>query len=232
MSEPAEARFCPASDQSLLVSFGEEITAAAHTKVRRFLRLLESMRIPGVCNLHPAYSSVLIRFNLLEVSHAQLESLLRPALRHLDELPLPEPRTVEIPVCYGGEFGVDLTDLAKTHAMSEEEVIALHSSATYTVCFLGFVPGFAYLSGLPGALATPRLASPRRTVPPGSVGIAGSQTGVYPLATAGGWRLIARTPLRMFRPEAAEMNRLAIGDQVRFRSIAPGEFGRRFESCR
>ena len=114
---------------------------------------------------------------------------------------LPEPRHREIPVCYGGEFGPDLADVCDTHSLSVEQAIDLHVSATYIVYFLGFVPGFAYLGGLPEALVTPRLPVPRRRVPPGSVGIAGHQSGVYPFATPGGWRLIGRTPLAMFRPD-------------------------------
>jgi inhibitor of KinA len=232
VSHPDPVRFQPASDQSLLVSFGDEITPAAHDRVRRLLRLLESERVPAVCNLHPAYCSLLIRFDALAVEHDELEAILRSHLARIDDMPLPEPREVEIPVCYGGEFGADLAELADMHGMTPDQVAALHASARYTAYFLGFTPGFAYLGGLPEALATPRLASPRRTVPAGSVGIAGNQTGVYPFATAGGWRLIGRTPVPLFRPGERAMSLLAIGDRVRFRPIPAGDFAKLAGTCR
>jgi inhibitor of KinA len=127
-------------------------------------------------------------------------------------------------VCYGGEFGPDLSDAAALHNLTPEQAIEAHASATYTVCFLGFAPGFAYLGGLPDALATPRLPTPRRRVPAGSVGIAGHQTGVYPFSTPGGWRLIGRTPLKMFRPDREAMCLLAIGDRVRFTPVSRERF--------
>lgn len=218
------ARFQPASDQSLLVSFADRIDPAASLRVRRLLRLLELNPVKGIVNLHPAYCSVLIRFDALVTEHRELEALLRPRLENLDAVALPEPREVEIPVCYGGEFGVDLADVADMHGMNPAQVVARHSSAAYTVDFLGFAPGFGYLSGLPDELATPRLPVPRRSVPAGSVGIAGNQTGVYPFATAGGWRLIGRTPVAMFRPDRQPMSLLSIGDRVRFRPICAEEF--------
>jgi inhibitor of KinA len=134
---------------------------------------------------------------------------------------------VEIPVCYGGEYGPDLEEVAELHGMTVERAIELHVSATYTVYFLGFVPGFAYLGELPKELATPRLPTPRKIVPPGSVGIASNQTGVYPVATPGGWRLLGRTPAVMFQPERSEMSLLSIGDRVRFVAISRKEFAKR-----
>src|ERR1700761_2136975 len=176
MPSPEIARFQPASDRSLLIYFGERITIEAHQRVVRLLRLLELEPLEVVVNVHPAYCSVLIDFDTLKISHSGLEELLRGYLVRLDEMEVPEPRLVEIPVCYGGEYGPDLNDVAAAHEMTGAELIELHSSAIYTVYFLGFVPGFAYLGGLPERLATPRLATPRRSVPRGSVGIAGGQT--------------------------------------------------------
>jgi inhibitor of KinA len=220
------AQFQPASDQSLLVYLGKDISPEIHHRVLRLLRLLESHPIPGVRNLHPAYTSLLIVFDALQLRHGELEQILREYLARSGEIPLPAPRLVEIPVCYGGAFGPDLDDIARMHQLTPAQVIDLHASATYLVYFLGFAPGFAYLGGLPGSLVTPRLASPRRKAPAGSVGIAGSQTGVYPFATPGGWRLIGRTPIAMFRPERKQMNLLSIGDAVRFTPISPEEFAR------
>jgi inhibitor of KinA len=167
----------------------------------------------------------LIKFDPLKLDHDKLQSRLVPYLGRLDREPLPEPREVEIPVCYGGEFGPDLNNVAETHGMTAAQVIELHSSPIYVVYFLGFAPGFAYLGGLPGALASGRLETPRAKVPQGSVGIGGKQTGVYPFSTPGGWRLIGRTPVAMFRRTANPMSLLQIGDQVRFRAISEKEFG-------
>ena len=218
------ARFQFASDQSLLVYFGDEITLDAHRQVVRLLRLLELEPIAGIRNLHPAYCSLLVKFDALKLRHDELETILRSYIERLENVPLPEPRQVEIPMCYGGEFGPDLNDVAAMRGMTPTQAIELHASATYVVYFLGFAPGFAYLGQLPEALVTPRLGTPRRMVPRGSVGIAGSQTGVYPIATPGGWRLLGRTPMAMFRPDREEMSLLSIGDRVRFIPISRERF--------
>jgi KipI family sensor histidine kinase inhibitor len=217
-------RFQFASDQSLLVCFGQQITLDAHQRVRKLLRLLESEPIAGIRNLHPAYCSLLIKFDILKLQHGELEAILRPYLDRLDDVNLPPPRQLEIPVCYGGEYGPDLDDVAALHGMTPERAIELHASLAYIVYFLGFVPGFAYLGELPEALVTPRLAAPRRTIAPGSVGIAGRQTGIYPFATPGGWRLLGRTPLAMFRPDRKAKSLLSIGDCVRFIPITRERF--------
>ena len=223
-SATAPAQFQRASDQSLLIYFGQQITLHAHEHVRKLLRLLESEPLAGIRNLHPAYCSVLVKFDPLKWRNEQLEAILTQYLGRLENVTLPEPRQVEIPVCYGGEYGPDLIDVSKTQGMTPAQVIELHSSATYVVYFLGFVPGFAYLGELPKALVTPRLATPRRRVPAGSVGIAGRQTGVYPVATPGGWRLLGRTPRSMFRPDQEGFSRLSIGDRVRFTPISQEQF--------
>ncbi len=232
------AQFRYASDQSLLIYFEPQaknsrakarplqskITLQANENVRRLLRLLELEPVAGIRNLHPAYCSVLVKFDAIRMGHAELEAILREYLGRLEEVALPEPRQVEIPVCYGGEYGPDLIDVSKTLGMTPAKTIELHSSANYVVYFLGFVPGFAYLGELPQALVTPRLATPRRRVPPGSVGIAGRQTGVYPVATPGGWRLLGRTPISMFRADQNGFSLLSIGDRVRFTPINQEQF--------
>lgn len=225
-SRASGARFRRASDQSLLVCFGEQISQEAHDRVRRLLCLLETEPLAAVQNLHPGYCSLLVKFDPRKLDHAELERSLQSFLVRLDQVSLPKPRLVDIPVCYGGEFGPDLGDVAALHGLPEAQAIELHGSARYTVYFLGFVPGFAYLGELPDALVTPRLPNPRRQVPRGSVAIAGKQTGVYPLETPGGWRLIGRTPLAMFRPGARPMSLLSIGDQVHFVAISREEFAR------
>jgi inhibitor of KinA len=217
-------RFQPASDQSLLIYLGEKISREAHERVRRLLLLLETEPVAGIRNFRPAYCSLLVTFDALKLTHDELEGILRGYLERIEGASLPEPRELEIPACYGGEFGPDLEEVAALHGMTPSQVVELHASVSYLVYFLGFVPGFAYLGELPEALATPRLPTPRRTVPSGSVGIAGNQTGVYPFATPGGWRLIGRTPVAMFRPDRENMSYLSIGDRVRFMPISAERF--------
>jgi inhibitor of KinA len=221
---PESTRFQFASDQSLLVSFGAKIARPTHELVLKLLRLLESERVPGIRNLHPAYCSLLVKFDPLRLRHEDLQAILERYLARVENVALPEPRLVEIPVCYGGEYGPDLLDVCTLNKLAPAEIIELHSSPNYLVYFLGFVPGFAYLGELPKALVTPRLPTPRRKVPAGSVAIAGNQTGVYPVATPGGWRLLGRTPLAIFRPDRDALSLLAIGDHVRFVPISPEKF--------
>lgn len=222
----AEVRFQIASDQSLLVYFGDQITLEAHERVRRLLQLLELEPVAGVRNLHPAYCSVLVKFDALRLRHESLQEVLRTLIERMEKVALPGPREVEIPVCYGGEFGPDLNDVARLHGITAQRVIELHAQGCYVVYFLGFVPGFAYLGELPQELVTPRLTAPRKSVPAGSVGIAANHTGVYPISTPGGWRLLGRTPAKMFRPERKEMSLLAIGDRVRFVPISREQFAK------
>jgi KipI family sensor histidine kinase inhibitor len=218
------SQFQPASDQSLLVYFGHEITLRAHERVRQLLCLLEAKPVAGIRNLHPAYCSLLVDFDALKLNHVELEEILRSYLDRLETLRPLTIRELEIPTCYGGEFGPDLNEVAAMHGMTSAQVVELHSSVTYVVYFLGFVPGFAYLGELPKELATPRLESPRRNTPPGSVGIGGNQTGVYPFATPGGWRLVGRTPTAMFSAKRNRMSFLSIGDRVRFIPISAARF--------
>lgn len=198
----------------MLISFGHVIAPAVHDQVLRLVRRLTGM--PGVRNLNPAYASVLVSFNPLETDTDSLATSIREVAGAKVEEPLPEPRLVEVPVKYGGEAGPDLEEVAKLHGIPAAEVIALHSSAEYLVYFLGFSPGFPYLGGMPESLATPRLARPRRLVPAGSVAIGGSQTGIYPVASPGGWRIIGRTPLELFNPDRNPPVLLEMGDRLRF----------------
>jgi len=215
-----------ASDRSLLISFGEEISLELHRRTARLTRSLQGVR--GILNLHPAYCSVLVEFDPRLRSHAEIEALLRAhcaveagGARSATEPTRPE-RVVEIPVRYGGEFGPDLADVARQAGMSPERVVGLHASASYLVYFLGFSPGFPYLGGLPPELATPRLPAPRKLVPAGSVAIGGSQAGVYPMDSPGGWRIVGRTPLTLFDPRASPPALLAMGDRVRFVPVPEG----------
>jgi inhibitor of KinA len=206
-----------ASDRSLLISFGSEISLAAHLEVKRLTGALAGTR--GILNLHPAFASLVVDFEPRLRTHEEVEELVRSWQADAPAPPPSEPRTVEIPVRFGGEAGPDLEDVAHHTGMAAERVIEMFAAADYLVYFVGFSTCFPYLGGLPPQLATPRLAAPRKHVPEGSVAIGGSQAGVYPLASPGGWRLIGRTPLRLFDPATTPPPLLRMGDRVRFRPL-------------
>jgi KipI family sensor histidine kinase inhibitor len=208
-----------ASDSSLLVVLGDAISERAQARVISLFRALSELRDARIRNLHPAYASLLIDFDPRESSHKELATLVDNSAHELRPEAERAPKIVTIPVCYDPVFAPDLQDIANHKKRSPEEVIRLHSSAKYRVCFLGFSPGFAYLSGLPEVLQVPRLDTPRKHVNAGTVAIAGSQAAVYPVDSPGGWRLIGRTPLRMFDPAATPPARLAPGDVVKFAPI-------------
>ena len=217
-------RFQAASDQALLVYLGEEIGAESHDRVVRLLRLLQKDAPAWIRNVQPAYCSLLIAFDATRVDQAEAQARIAEYEKRAEKLLAAEPRQVEIPVCYGGEFGPDLEDVAAKSGLSPAKVIMLHCTRAYHAYFLGFAPGFAYLGDVAKEIATPRLETPRKEVPPGSVGIAGRQTAVYPFATPGGWRLIGRTPLEVFKKDRQPMELISIGDQVKFRPISREEF--------
>jgi len=213
-----------ASDHSLLVAFGDEISLEAHGQVRRLLHLLETDPPAGVLNLHPAYASLLVSYDPRQIDRAALEREVAARLASTAGAALPEPRRVEIPVCYGGELGPDLGEVASAAGLAPDEVVKEHAAGDYLVYFLGFSPGFPYMGGMSERIAAPRRATPRKRVPPGSVAIGGSQTGIYPLSSPGGWQLIGRTPLALFDPARRPPSLLATGDRVRFLPTAPAEF--------
>jgi KipI family sensor histidine kinase inhibitor len=223
-------QFRAASDQAILVYLGEEIGQAAHERVVKLLRVLQQEPPRWIRNVQPAYCSLLVNFDLSLADHAEVEETIRSYEQRAEKQRAPKTRTIEIPVCYGGEFGTDLEEVAAGHGLKPEKVIELHSSETYRAYFLGFAPGFAYLGDVPAAIATPRLSSPRKKVPAGSIGIAGRQTAVYPMTTPGGWRVLGRTPLRVFRADRKPMGLITIGDRVRFRPIS-GEVFEKLENA-
>jgi len=217
-------RFQAASDQSLLIYLGEEIGAAAHERVLQLLRVVQNERVAWIRNIQPAYCSLLITFDATVVDHAEVQAKLTEFEKRAEKMPATKARVVEVPVCYGGEFGPDQDEVAAKRGLSAARVIALHCTHTYHAYFLGFAPGFAYLGDVARAIAMPRLDTPRKSVPAGSVAIAGRQTAVYPFATPGGWRLIGRTPVEIFKKDREPMGWIAIGDQVKFRPISREEF--------
>lgn len=225
--------FTPLGDRAVTITLGEAISESTHRLVRAVSSAIDARHLDGIVDLVPAFTSVTVHYDPLRVTgdaHATPYSRIVAALEvllsgvHPEELAA--PRTVEVPVCYGGDFGPDLEDVARRHSIQPDDVIRIHAGGDYLVYMVGFMPGFAYLGGLPAGLATPRRSSPRTAVPAGTVGIGGQQTGVYPLESPGGWNLIGKTPLRIFDIARAEPTLLATGDRVRFRPITLAEFNR------
>ncbi len=211
----------PVGDAALVVEFGEAIDPAINQRVQAFAQRLEVARLPGITDIVPTYRSVLIHYDPLPLSYGEVTAWAK-AQSQLAGLPVSARHNrIEIPGIYGGDFGPDLDFVARYHHVSPEDVIRLHSSADYTVYMMGFMPGFPYLGGLPPELETPRLETPRTLVRAGSVGIAGKQTGIYPLDSPGGWRVIGHTSARLFDPALDPPVLLAPGDTVRFVPVSP-----------
>lgn len=206
----------PAGDSALLVIFGRQIDRAVNQMAHALARVLSVHRLHGVGEAVPAYATVLVNYDPLVISYPEIEDWVRSCLEQTAVETGQPPRLVEIPVLYGGEDGPDLDFVASHNHLTPAEVIQRHSGREYPVYMIGFTPGFPYLGGLDPAIAAPRLPTPRSRVPGGSVGIAGEQTGIYPVDSPGGWRIIGRTPLRLFDPLRDPPFLLEPGDVVRF----------------
>ncbi|UOF92831.1 5-oxoprolinase subunit PxpB [Fodinisporobacter ferrooxydans] len=228
-------------DSAIVVQLGDRIDLETHRKVQMVSKYLEEHSFPGMVEYIPAFTTVTIFYDPLaflsnirydsaeheEMGRSVFQQVSSAVLRRLETIPdtdVPKPTVIEIPVCYGGDLGPDLEDVAGHNQLSVEEVIQIHSSAEYLTYMVGFAPGFPYLGGLSERIATPRRKTPRVSIPAGSVGIAGMQTGVYPIETPGGWQLIGRTPIRLFRPEQSPPTRIQAGNMIRFRPISRAEY--------
>jgi KipI family sensor histidine kinase inhibitor len=226
MSAEEPPRFLPVGDAALLVEFGHRIDEIINRRVRSLAQALAQEPLPGLGEAVPTYRSLLIHYDPLHLDYATVERWVRARVERAETLSLPEPRRIDIPTAYGGPYGPDLAFVAQHGGLSAQEVIRIHSGTTYPVFMIGFTPGFPYLGGVDAAIAAPRLETPRTRVAAGSVGIAGQQTGVYPIESPGGWRIIGRTPLKLFDPHADLPALLAAGDRVRFVPISEEEFER------
>lgn len=224
MTGDTSYRTCLSGDALLLVEFEARIDPAINARAVALATTLATARLPGVRDVLPTYATVAIHFDPLRTD---LAAILAAIERHADApstLEVAERPLIEVPVCYGGAFGPDLDEVAAFGGCTAEDVIDRHSSRTYQVYMLGFVPGFAYLGIVDDRIAMPRRAAPRQAVDQGSVGIAGQQTGVYPIRTPGGWRIVGRTPRRFFDPNRASPSLVGPGDRVRFLPITLEQF--------
>lgn len=227
----------PFGDAAVLVEFGRCIHPDIHRKVKAFVEYLDSHSFPGMIEYIPAFSSVTVFYDPVKVKtqiggNAGIEQLsceivisrLKEYVANIDTTVEHSPRVVEIPVCYGGEFGPDLEFVAEHNKLSAEEVVRIHTNNSYLVYMIGFAPGFPYLGGMSEQIAAPRRQTPRMAIPAGTVGIAGMQTGVYPIVTPGGWQLIGRTPMALFRPNDDSPSLLRSGDIIRFYPVSHKEY--------
>ena len=218
-------RISPMGDSAVVIGVGDEIGVKTHDRVRTLIHQLETHPPDAMIEYIPAFTNVTVIYDPLHATHGEfttrVEELIGSAAEVLETV---EARSIVVPVCYGGEFGPDLDSVSSAKDMNPDEVVAVHTEPEYLVYMIGFAPGFPYMGGMSERIATGRRDSPRQRIPAGTVGIAGRQTGIYSIESPGGWQLIGRTPLRLFRPEDEEPTLLRAGDRVRFESIDSDEY--------
>ncbi|WP_319547870.1 5-oxoprolinase subunit PxpB [Desulfogranum marinum] len=211
-------------ERGLLIEFSAEIDLETNQKIHAFCRLLEDDLPEGIVEIIPSYRSLVLVYEPLVVDMPKLQEKLVILYGDVESATDLNAEIVEIPVCYGGEFGEDLEYVATHNGLSVDQVISIHSGTVYPVYMIGFTPGFPYLGGLSEKLHTPRLATPRTLVPAGSVGIANNQTGIYPIDSPGGWQLIGRCPYKLFDPLRSNPFLVKAGDQLRFIPVSRQDF--------
>lgn len=210
-------------DRGLLVELGDEIHPKINQSVQELYISMDLRRIQGVVELVPSYRSLLIVYNPLRIRLDELQNAVLDVFRDTDRSQLPQPKTIKIPVVYGGAYGPDLEWVADFHHIATTDVIAHHLQPTYRVYMIGFTPGYPYLGELPDEIVTPRRETPRTIVPKGSVGIAQRQSGIYSVESPGGWQIIGWTPVELFDPKGQPPSLLTMGDRVRFHQISEEE---------
>lgn len=220
-------------DNALMIYLGDEINLQTHYRVQSVCQLFKRHHEDWLIEYVPAYTTVTLFYDLYEASKlsGKNERPYETVCRRIQELLSSymaeeeiKPRVIEIPVCYGGEYGPDLPYVAEHNGLTPEEVIKIHSNGDYMVYMIGFAPGFPFIGGMSEKIATPRRKTPRLKIPPRTVGIAGKQTGIYPIETPGGWQLIGRTPIELFHPGQDPPTLLQAGDKIKFKPISLKEY--------
>jgi len=214
----------PLGDTGIIIQFGTEISEAIYQQIRQYVYWLEQSCIEGIVEWVPAYTTLAVFYRPNIISYDELSQKLLKIGEKIESMPVPDPIVIEIPTLYGKEAGPDIQFVAETNGLSEEEVVKIHSSSDYLIYMIGFVPGFPYLGGMDKRIAAPRKKTPRSRIPAGSIGIAGEQTGIYPLETPGGWQIIGRTPVKLYDPQKQDPILLKAGDYIRFVPITEREY--------
>jgi len=214
----------PFGDSGLRVQFGKEISKATNEKIRCFCLLLKEKNIPGLIEWIPAYTAVSLIYDPYFIFYDDLKDRVMEIVSDMKEVDLPPAKIFEIPVFYGGVHGPDLSEVAEENKLDEQKVIDLHTKEDYLIYMMGFIPGFTYLGGMSGKIAMPRKENPRTEIPAGSVGIAGKQTGIYPVKSPGGWQIIGKTPVKLYDETKESPILLEAGNYIRFVQITEKEF--------
>ena len=220
----SEVRYLVAGDSAVCVEFGNEISPEINKKIRAFKIAVEKSDIPGIVETVPTYRSLLVHYHPEVIGFKALTEEFDKLMGSLSSIPIPPPTVIEIPVLYGGEMGPDIENVAEHNHKTVEEVIKVHTSEEYLIYMIGFIAGFPYLGGMSKEIATPRLKSPRVKIEGGSVGIAGEQTGIYPVASPGGWQLIGRTPLKLYDADREKPVLLEAGQYIKFAAVTEEEY--------
>ena len=219
-----EVKYLTAGDSAIVMEFGNEVSKEINAKIRQVIKLVEEEKIDGIIELTPTYRSLTVKYDPIKISYKDLVNKLKEFENVESDNSENKVKLVEIPTVYGGEYGPDIAFVAEHAGLSEEEVVKIHTGTDYLVYMLGFAPGFTYLGGMDEKIATPRLKSPRLKIAAGSVGIAGSQTGMYPSESPGGWQLIGRTPLKLYDENKEPPVFVNAGDYIRYVSISEDEY--------
>jgi len=218
--------FHPSGDNGILILFDREISIETHNRIRSYIFLLNKHNdeFKEIIEIIPAYTSLLIIYEPSSMTYGNLLNKLQKLEGRAKNILNPPIEIVHIPVLYGGVNGPDIEYVAQHNGLTIKEVVDIHINSKYLIYMMGFTPGFPYLGGMSPKIATPRLEIPREKIMAGSVGIAGNQTGVYPIESPGGWQIIGRSPLKLFDPNSKEVTLLRAGQYIQFFKINEKEF--------